>query len=208
MRTAIAPIAALSLVLVACGGDDKADTATGGDDTAVSDTAASDTADTADTAASSAVDTVDATQGADLTFHMITHSDSGPFWSVVKRGMEAAGEDLGVNVVWLESVNDPGVQVQLIEQAVAEGSDGIAASLPSPDQLIAPLQAAVAAGIPVITLNSGSNDYASIGALTHVGQTEFIAGEGAGQRFNDLGATKILCGRQEEIGRASCRERV
>ncbi len=210
MRTAVAPIAALSLVLAACGGDDEADTATGGDDTTVSDTAANETADTADpadtadtadtaeSAPSSAVDTVDATQGADLTFHMITHSDSGPFWSVVKRGMEAAGEDLGVNVVWLESVNDPGVQVQLIEQAVAEGSDGIAASLPSPDQLIAPLQAAVAGGIPVITLNSGSNDYQSIGALTHVGQTEFIAGQGAGERFNDLGATKILCGRQEE----------
>ena len=32
-----------------------------------------------------------------------------------------------------------------------------------------PLQAAVAEGIPVITLNSGSNDYQAIGALTHVG---------------------------------------
>ncbi len=43
-------------------------------------------------------DTVDASQGTDLTFHMITHSDSGPFWSVVKRGMEAAAEDLGVTL--------------------------------------------------------------------------------------------------------------
>ena len=211
MRTAIAPIAALSLVLAACGGDDGDSTATSADtasatasDTA-SDTAsatasatASDTVTTEPSSSASASDTVDATQGADLTFHMITHSDDGPFWSVVKRGMEAAGEDLGVNVVWLGSNNDPAVQVQLIEQAVAEGSDGIAASLPSPDQLIGPLQDAVAAGIPVITLNSGSNDYQAIGALTHVGQTEFIAGQGAGERFNDLGATKILCGRQEE----------
>ena len=86
-------------------------------------------------------------------------------------------EDLGVECVWMESVNDPGVQVRLIEQAVAEGSDGIASALASPDQLIPPLQAAVAAGIPVITLNSGSNDYQSIGALGHVGQTEFIAGQ-------------------------------
>ncbi len=79
---------------------------------------------------------------------MITHSDDGPFWSVVKRGMEAAGEDLGVTVVWSPSVNDPNVQVQLIEQAIAEGSDGIAASLPSPDQLVGPLQTAVGAGVP------------------------------------------------------------
>jgi simple sugar transport system substrate-binding protein len=221
MRKVIAPLAVLSFVLAACGGDDD-DTAEGDDtavtetadtggDTATADTATADTggdtatADTggdtatADTAtADTGGDTVTATQGTDLTFHMVTHSDDGPFWSVVKRGMEAACEDLGVDCVWLGSNNDPGVQVQLIEQAVSEGSDGIASALASPDQLIAPLQAAVAAGIPVITLNSGSNDFQEIGALTHVGQDEIVAGRGAGERFNELGATKILCGRQEE----------
>ena len=221
MRKVIAPLAALSLVLAACGGDDDDEDATGAEDTAATatadtggdtgdtatadtggDTATADTA-TADTGGDTATadtgtDTVTAVQGSDFTFHMITHSDDGPFWSVVQRGMEAACEDLGVECIWLGSNNDPGVQVQLIEQAVSEGSDGIASALASPDQLIAPLQAAVADGIPVITLNSGSNDYQEIGALTHVGQTEFIAGQGAGERFNELGATKILCGRQEE----------
>ena len=129
---------------------------------------------------------------------MVTHSDDGPFWSVVKRGAEQAAKDLGITVVWDASNNDPAKQVQLIDAAVAEGASGIASSLPSPDQLIAPLQAAVAAGIPVITLNSGVNDYQDIGALTHVGQTETIAGAGAGDRFNDAGVTKIFCARQEE----------
>jgi simple sugar transport system substrate-binding protein len=212
MRKVIAPLAALSLVLAACGGDDD-DTADGSDTAATEtasgdtggDTATADTADTADTATAdtatadtATADTVTASQGGDLTFHMVTHSDDGPFWSVVQRGMEAACANLAVNCVWLGSNHDPGVQVQLIEQAISEGSDGIASALASPDQLIAPLQEAVGAGIPVITLNSGSNDYQEIGAITHVGQTEFIAGQGAGQRFNDLGATKILCGRQEE----------
>lgn len=226
LRTVIAPIAALSLVLAACGGDDDSsdsgddasqddsggDTADAGGDAATADADSGDTADTADTADSGGDtadsgdtadtggdgDTVDATQGSDLTFHMVTHSDDGPFWSVVKRGMDQAAEDLGIEAVWLASNNDPGVQVQMIEQAVAEGSAGIAASLPSPDQLVGPLQDAVAAGIPVITLNSGVNDYQDIGALTHVGQTEVIAGNGAGERFNELGATKVLCGIQEQ----------
>ncbi len=49
------------------------------------------------------------------------------------------------------------------------------------------------------TLNSGVNDYEEIGATTHVGQTEVIAGEGAGKQFNADGrATKILCGIQEQ----------
>ncbi len=214
LRTILVPIAALSLVAAACGGDDddsgsaedtSESTADAGDDGGGDDTADAGGDDTGgddgggeDTSDAGGEDTVDASQGSDLTFHMITHSDGGPFWSVVKRGMEAACTDLGVDCVWAESVNDPGVQVQLIDTAIAEGVDGIAASLPSPDQLIGPLQGAVGQGIPVITLNSGSNDYQEIGALTHVGQTEFIAGQGAGERFNELGATKIYCGRQEE----------
>ncbi|MEJ7801377.1 MAG: sugar ABC transporter substrate-binding protein, partial [Ilumatobacter sp.] len=157
-----------------------------------------DSTDSADASSEASGDTVDATQGSDLTFHMITHSDDGPFWSVVKRGMDKACADLAVNCVWAGSVNDPGVQVQLIEPAISVGVEGFASSLPSPDLLGGPLQDAVAQGIPVITLNSGVSQYQDIGAITHVGQTEFIAGQGAGERFNDLGATKVYCGRQEE----------
>ncbi len=138
------------------------------------------------------------TQGSGLTFHMITHSDDGPFWSVVKRGMDAACAAHGVDCVWMPGNNDPGQMVVDIETAISEGSAGIAASLPSPDQLIGPLQDAVAAGIPVYTLNSGLNDYQTIGATTHIGQSEDVAGQGAGLRFNALGATTVLCGRQEQ----------
>ena len=173
LRFLLALLAIFSLFAVSCG-DDSADTPA--------------------LAASQASGTPDS----GLTFHMITHSDEGPFWSVVKRGAEAAADHVGVTLVWQGSNNDPGVQASDIEAAVAAGSDGIAASLPSPDQLIPPLQAAVAAGIPVYTLNSGVNDYQSIGATSHVGQTEVIAGNGAGLRFNDLGATKVLCGIQEQ----------
>lgn len=207
LRKLAAPAVALSLVLAACGGDDD-DTADG-EDTAASDDAgdagdepadAGDGDEPADDGGEPADDgdSVDASQGGDLTFHMITHSDDGPFWTVVKRGADAAAEDLGVEVVWLGSNNDPEAQVQFIDQALSEGTDGIASSLPSPDQLVGPLTAAVEAGTPVITLNSGVDQYAEIGAITHVGQTEFIAGQGAGERFNELGATKVLCGIQEQ----------
>jgi simple sugar transport system substrate-binding protein len=202
-RIALASIAAFSLVAAACGGDDDdtaddttAESVSGGTDAPGDTGAPGDTAAPGDTSAPG--DTVDASQAGDITIHMITHSDDGPFWSVVKRGADQAAADLGITVVWLGSNNDPEKQAQDIAAAVAEGSSGIASSLPSPDQLVGPLQEAVAAGIPVITLNSGVNDYQDIGALTHVGQTEVIAGNGAGERFNEAGATKILCGRQEE----------
>ncbi|MEO1059794.1 MAG: sugar ABC transporter substrate-binding protein [Actinomycetota bacterium] len=143
-------------------------------------------------------DEVDLTQGSDLTFHMATHSDDGPFWSVVKRGAEDAAAAVGVELVWLPSNNTPEQQVSDIEAAIAAGSDGIAASLASPDAVAPALEQAVAAGIPVYTLNSGVNQYRDIGAVTHIGQTETVAGQGAGERFNSLGATHVLCAFQEQ----------
>lgn len=190
----LAMLLALVMVAAACGSDDPVDNADGDNDADVSADADAD----ADADTDDDPEEVDAVQGTDLTFHMITHSDDGPFWSVLKRGAEAAADDVGVELVWQGSNNDPGVQQSDIEAAIAAGSDGIASSLPSPDQLIPVLQDAVAAGIPVYTLNSGVNDYQAIGATSHVGQTEFIAGQGAGLRFNDAGATKILCGIQEQ----------
>jgi simple sugar transport system substrate-binding protein len=187
----LALLPAIALVAASCGGSDDDSSSEASTDTAAS-------SDSAAPAETDAPEEVDQTQAGDLTFHMVTHSDDGPFWSVLKRGADAAAEDLGVTLVWKPGVNDALVMVSDIEAAIAEGSDGIAASLPDPDALVGPLQEAVAAGIPVITLNSGANDYQSIGALTHVGQSEDVAGNGAGERFNDAGATKVLCAFQEQ----------
>jgi len=117
---------------------------------------------------------------------------------VVKKGSEDAAAAVGVSMVWSPSSNDPNKQVQDIEAAVAAGSNGLGVSLASPDAVGPAVQAAVAAGIPVITVNSGVGLYKELGALTHVGQTEIVAGNGAGERFNALGATKVLCARQEQ----------
>ena len=122
----LAIVLAFVLVAAACGGDDDdADTTTTAGDTQ---------------------DTVDLTQGGDLTFHMVTHSDDGPFWSVVKRGMDDACAAVGVNCVWAPSVNTPEKQVQDIEAAITAGSNGIAISLASPDQVGPAAEKVVAAG--------------------------------------------------------------
>ena len=190
----LAMLAALTLFAAACSSGDAETTATAdGDSEESADDSSGDEEEAMEDEEEVAV-----TQGGDLTFHMITHSDDGPFWSVVNRGMDAACEDLGVTCVWVPGNNDANVMVQGIEGAIGEGTDGIAASLPDPAALVPALTAAVDGGIPVVTLNSGANDYQAIGALTHVGQTEFIAGQAAGERFNAAGATHVLCGQQEQ----------
>ncbi|MFV1962191.1 MAG: substrate-binding domain-containing protein [Acidimicrobiia bacterium] len=141
---------------------------------------------------------VDLSQGSGLTFYMVTHADDGTFWSVVKRGAEDAAKAVGATLVWSPSFNDPEKQVQDIEAAVAAGADGIGVSLASPEAVGPAAKAAADAGIPLYTINSGVNQYRDLGATTHIGQTEIVAGNGAGEFFNSLGATTVLCARQEQ----------
>jgi simple sugar transport system substrate-binding protein len=133
------------------------------------------------------------TQGSDLTIAMVTHSDEGSFWSVVKKGAEQAAKDQGVKLIWSPSNNDPQKEAQLVDAAVSQKVDGIAVSVPNADALKGSLQKARDAGIPIITLNSGLDASKDLGAITHVGQTESIAGEAAGQKLKAAGAKKVLC---------------
>src|SRR5215207_9734154 len=124
---------------------------------------------------------------------VVTHGGPGDaFWSVVKAGAEKAGKDMGDTVSY-QSDGDPQKQSQLIDAAVNQKVDGLVVSMANPDALRASIEKAVAAGIPVVTINSGQDKSASFGALSHVGQDESIAGEGAGSRLKGEGVTKLLC---------------
>jgi simple sugar transport system substrate-binding protein len=136
---------------------------------------------------------VNVTAGKNLTFAVITHGEGDTFWAVAKKGAIAAGKDEGVTVKYSESQNDPQKQAQLISAAVTQKVDGIATSAPDPDAIKDPLKRAERAGIPVITLNSGEADSKALGAITHVGQDESVAGEAAGKRIAQSGAKKLLC---------------
>jgi simple sugar transport system substrate-binding protein len=138
-------------------------------------------------------DNVTLTQGSGLTFAMVTHSDEGSFWSVVKKGAQQAAQDEGVKLIWSPSNNDPQKEAQLIQAAVSQKVDGLAVSVPNADAIKGALKQATDAGIPIITLNSGADKSKELGAITHVGQDEVVAGRAAGQRLKDEGAKKVLC---------------
>jgi simple sugar transport system substrate-binding protein len=131
--------------------------------------------------------------GGDLQFAVVTHGSAGDaFWDVVQNGAKAAGEDLGVTVDY-QSDGDPQRQAQLIDAAVNQEVDGIVVSMANPDALQDSVEAAVAAGIPVVTINSGGERSAEFGAIGHVGQDESVAGQGAGRQLAQEGAKKVLC---------------
>ncbi|MEV4070202.1 sugar ABC transporter substrate-binding protein [Nonomuraea fuscirosea] len=126
-------------------------------------------------------------------FAVITHGAPGDsFWDVVKNGAEAAGKQYGVSVTY-QGDGDPAKQSQLIDQAVSEKVDGIVVSLANPDALKEAIGKAVAAKIPVVTINSGADSSKALGAITHVGQSEDVAGRGAGEQLKTAGVSKLLC---------------
>lgn len=133
----------------------------------------------------------------DFKICVYTHGDGGTFWSVAQKGAEQAGADLGVTVDYQGSTNDSAKQASTIEAGISGGCDAIAASAPDPGAIKDAMLAAKAAGIPTVTMNSGSAVFKDLGAFTHVGQDEIVAGREAGYRFNELGATKVLCPIQE-----------
>ena len=131
---------------------------------------------------------------ADLVFGMAVHADpsADAFWAVVEKGARDAAATYGVELR-SGGNSDPAAQAQLVEDLIGADVDGIFVSLANPDALRDAITRATDAGIPVITINSGVDVYKELGALTHIGQTEFVAGQGAGEQFSAAGANKVLC---------------
>jgi simple sugar transport system substrate-binding protein len=90
---------------------------------------------------------------------------------------------------------------QLIDAAVATKPDGLVVSIPDANALSPSLKKAIAAGIPVISINSGSDVAKQLGVLVHVGQTEYEAGRGGGEKMAAAGGKYALCVNQE-VGNA------
>ena len=86
--------------------------------------------------------------------------------------------------------------IALIDDAVADTPDGLVVSFPEPG-LAPAIRRAVKAGIPVVTINSGSDAFRSLGVLAHVGQPEGRAGLAAGRRLARAGVRRALCVNQQ-----------
>jgi len=139
---------------------------------------------------------------------VVSHGQaSDPFWSVVKNGVERAAKDTGVNVDYrAPETFDMVAMSQLIDAAVNQEPDGLVISMPDPDALGPSIERAIAAGIPVISMNSGGAAAKELGVLLHVGQSEYDAGKAAGAKMADLGGTKAVCV-NHEVGNVSLDER-
>jgi simple sugar transport system substrate-binding protein len=133
-----------------------------------------------------------------ITIEVVTHGEAAStFWTIVRNGLDAAERQMDVDVDHRAAdVYNPRAMSDLIDAAVAREPDGLVVSIPS-KQLVPAVRRAVASGIPVVSINSGSDVSRRLGTLAHIGQPEGDAGYRAGLRLVAAGATNALCVNQE-----------
>jgi simple sugar transport system substrate-binding protein len=133
--------------------------------------------------------------GAAVKIAVVTHGQaSDPFWSVVKNGIDRAAKDMGAAVTYnAPQTFDMVAMSRLIDAEVAKKPDGLIVSIPDASALSKSIKAAVAAGIPVMSINSGSDAFKELGVMLHVGQTEYEAGYGGGEQMAKANVKSALC---------------
>lgn len=143
-----------------------------------------------------------------LRFAFVTHGGPGnPFWNVVIRGMEDAGQRYGVEVAWLSnptfSIED---MADFLDDAIASGVDGLGVTCPDPEAIRENVERAREAGIPVIVLNTADPNAGTPDALPtlfYVGASEFLGGQANGRAVlaaaeaQGIELTRALCPIQE-----------
>ncbi|MDR3634551.1 MAG: substrate-binding domain-containing protein [Isosphaeraceae bacterium] len=80
------------------------------------------------------------------------------FWETLHAGAIKAADELGnVEVIWIgpQKEDDRTTQIQLVQNAVAKGVDGIVIAPLDAKALVKPIEEAIGKGIPVVIIDSG-----------------------------------------------------
>jgi simple sugar transport system substrate-binding protein len=139
---------------------------------------------------------------------VVTHGQAlDPFWLMVRNGVETAAMETNSEVEYHAPEKfDLGAMSKLIDVAVSAKPDGLIVSIPDAAAVGRSIQAAVAAKIPVISINSGLDVSKKLGCLIHIGQEEENAGKAAGERMKQMGVKNAVILNQE-IGNVALDQR-
>jgi len=102
---------------------------------------------------------------------VVPKSTAHIFWVAVESGVRAAARDSGVEVIWNgpPAETDYDRQIQIVDSLIARRVDGLAVAAAERKALVAPIERAMGAGIPVVVFDSGvdSSNYTSFVATNN-----------------------------------------
>lgn len=124
-----------------------------------------------------------------LTIAVVPKGTQHEFWKFVHAGALHAARDLGVTIEWLgpDPEGDRQAQVHLLQQLVIKGTKGIVLAPIDEQALARPVAEAVAAGVPVVVIDS---------ALQGSAHTAYVATDNrAGGELGGRHLAQLLGGR-------------
>ena len=126
---------------------------------------------------------------------MVTHGQAAdPYWNIVRNGAEEAARQVGVTLEYRSPETFDMIRMaELITSATNQRPKGIIVSIPDADALGPAINSAVRSGIPLLSINSGTDVAAGLGSVIHIGQDEYETGKRVGERLKEEGAHKIVC---------------
>lgn len=128
------------------------------------------------------------------TFYLVGTNTSVPYWQSVRAGLSNSAKDLHIKAEMVGPENyNPQQQLEILKGIVAKKPAGIMISASDPVLLQDGIDAAIAAGIPVIAIDS---DAPKSKRILFVGTNNYLAGLSGGQvlakRLNNKGNVVVM----------------
>ncbi|WP_320045905.1 ribose ABC transporter substrate-binding protein RbsB [uncultured Ilyobacter sp.] len=109
---------------------------------------------------------------------LVVSTLNNPFFVTLKEGAEAKANEMGMEIIILDSQNDPAKELANVEDLVVKGVDVILINPTDSDAVARAVMAANKSKIPVITLDRGANGGE---VVTHIASDNVAGGKMAGE---------------------------
>ena len=141
-----------------------------------------------------------------LDRYCLIHHGLDPFWAVAREAAQRSAAYAGIAMRIL-AITDAEQHARAIRQCIVDGVVAIATTLAAPEVVREALEEATAAGIRVVSFNSGADTAADLGSAVHIAVDEAAIGLKAAEYFNARGATGTLICVVHERENVSLRDR-
>jgi len=109
---------------------------------------------------------------------LVVSTLNNPFFVTLKEGAEAKANEMGMEIIILDSQNDPAKELANVEDLVVKGVDVILINPTDSDAVARAVMAANNSKIPIITLDRGANGG---DVVTHIASDNVAGGKMAGE---------------------------
>ncbi len=123
-----------------------------------------------------------------LRLAVIPKGTTHVFWNSVEAGARRAAEELDVEIIWKGPLkeSDRAQQIQVVQQFISEGVDGIALAPLDSKALLGPVRAATAEKIPVVVFDSALDGQVGQDFVSFVATDNENGGRLAGDKLAEL----------------------